>query len=82
MGPRLFTGKSWEGEILQFEQNVEGRTGRTLLETQIFCGDTHPKTNSSHLKIGHPKRKQSYSNYPFSGGENVSFRGGIYLPTI
>ena len=28
---------------------------------------TFPETNSSHLKIGHPKRKRSYSNHPFSG---------------
>ena len=28
---------------------------------------TFPETNSSHLKIGHPKRKRSYYNHPFSG---------------
>ena len=27
------------------------------------------KTNSSHPKIGHPKRKRSYSNHPFSGAK-------------
>ena len=36
---------------------------------------TLPKTNSSHQKIGHPKRKQqSYSNHPFSGAMLVSGR--------
>ena len=28
---------------------------------------TLPETNSTHLKIGHPKRKGSSSNHPFSG---------------
>ena len=27
------------------------------------------KLTCSHLKIGHPKRKQSYSNHPFSGAK-------------
>ena len=35
---------------------------------------TLPKTNSLHLKIGHPKRKRSYSNHPFSGAMLVSGR--------
>ena len=30
-------------------------------------GSTLPATNSSHLKIGHRKRKRSYSKHPFSG---------------
>ena len=30
---------------------------------------TLPKTNSSPLKIGHPKRKLSSSNHPFSGAK-------------
>ena len=34
----------------------------------------HPKTNSSHLTIGHPERKRSYSNHPFSGAMLVSER--------
>ena len=42
---------------------------------------TLPKTNSSPLKIGHPKRKQSYSNHPFSGAFVVSFREGTLLGT-
>ena len=29
--------------------------------------DTLPKTNSSPMKIGHPKRKRSYSTHPCSG---------------
>ena len=37
---------------------------------------TLPETNSSPLKIGHPKRKQSYSNHPLSGALAVSFREG------
>ena len=39
--------------------------------------DTLPKTNSSPLKIGHPKRKGSSSNDPFSGAFAVNFREGI-----
>ena len=37
--------------------------------------DTLPETNSSHLKIGLPKRKRSYSNHPFSGA-SCWFQGG------
>ena len=43
-----------------------------------FQAATLPETNSSHLKIGHPKRKQSYSNHPFSGAFAVSFREGMW----
>ena len=32
-------------------------------------GPTLPETNSSHLKIGHPKRKRSYSNHPVLGAK-------------
>ena len=35
---------------------------------------TSATTNSSHLKISHPKRKRSYSNHPFSGAMLVSGR--------
>ena len=41
-----------------------------FLDTLAFCSgilDTPPETNSSHLKIGLPKRKGSYSNHPFLG---------------
>ena len=43
-----------------------------------FCHHLRlPKTNSSHLKIGHPKRKRSYSNHPFSSANcHVSFSEG------
>ena len=37
---------------------------------------TLPETNSSHLKIGHPKRKRSSSKHPFSGAFAVSLREG------
>ena len=33
---------------------------------------TLPETNSSPLKIGHPKRKRSYSNHPFSEAKGVT----------
>ena len=42
---------------------------------------TFPKTNSLHLNIGHPKRKQSYSNHQFSGAKKISFREGTFLGT-
>ena len=52
--------------------------------------NTLPETNSSHLKIGHPKRKRSYSSHPFSGAMLVSgkvfvlnvYRGMKYYPFI
>ena len=43
---------------------------------------TLPETNMTPawpLKIGHPKRKRSYSNHPFSGAFAVSFRDGTFL---
>ena len=40
---------------------------------------TLPETNSSHLNIGHPNRKQSYSNHPFFQGRIVSFREGKHI---
>ena len=36
---------------------------------------TLPKTNSSPMNIGNPKRNQSYSNHPFSGAM-LNFQGG------
>ena len=48
---------------------------RELALERIFLNNfqfTLPKTNSSHLKIGNPNRKGSYSNYPFSGAFAVS----------
>ena len=42
---------------------------------------TIPKTSSLHLNIGHPKRKQSYSNHQFSGANRISFREGTFLGT-
>ena len=42
--------------------------------------NTLPKTNISPLKIGHPKRKQSYSNYPFLGVNSLaSFQGEDFV---
>ena len=38
---------------------------------------TLPKTNSSHLKIGFPQRKQSYSNHPFSGVNSLLVSGRV-----
>ena len=37
------------------------------------------KPNSSPLKIGHPKRKQSYSNHPFSGVNSLLVSGRVIL---
>ena len=44
--------------------------------------DTLPKTNSSHLKIGHPKRKQSYSNHPFSGAKWLLVSGSRVVASM
>ena len=43
-----------------------GRVGRKA------CLPTLPETNSSSLKIGHPKRKQTSSNHKFSRDMLVS----------
>ena len=40
---------------------------------------TLPETNSSPLKIAHPKRKRSSSNHPFSGAFAASFREGAIV---
>ena len=34
------------------------------------------------LKIGHPKRKQSYSNHPFSGANLLLVSGRVYCKFI
>ena len=39
---------------------------------------TLPETKSLPLKIGHPKRKGSYSNHPFSGLFAANFREGSH----
>ena len=36
-----------------------------------------PKTNSSPLKIDHPKRRRSYSNHPFSGVNSLLVSGRV-----
>ena len=41
--------------------------------------DTHRETNSSHLKIGHPKRKRFHSGYPFACAKICLFQGGYIL---
>ena len=46
---------------------VGGRKGIVYSNPKNDSKNTLPKTNSSHLKIGLPKRKRSYSNHPFSG---------------
>ena len=38
-----------------------------------------PKRTFSHLKIGHPKRKRSYSNHPCSGAMFVSGRVSLHM---
>ena len=63
--PVLFLPKKHQCSVVSVEKNVG----------HIF---TLPKTTTvSHLKMGLPKRKQSYSNHPFSGAMSVSFRGCI-----
>ncbi len=55
---------------------------KTFLGTNMAHGKechTLPEINSSHLKIGHLKRKGSYSNHPFSGVNSLaSFQGGHF----
>ena len=53
---------------------VSKTTGVLVFGIYGIC--TVPETNSSHLKVGHPKRKQSYSNCPFSAAVLV-WREGI-----
>ena len=51
-------------------------------EFRVFVWNcTLPETNSSSLKIGHPKRKRSYSNHPFSGAMLV-LGSVVILPRI
>ena len=43
-------------------------------------GTTLPETNSSHPKIGHPKRKGSEpSNHPFSGAKMLLVSGRVNI---
>ena len=55
-------------KIVKYTMDFWCDFGRHLSQHQASSmSDTLP--NSSHLKIGHPKRKQSYSNHPFSGAK-------------
>ena len=60
-----FTKVKVDGRTPVVGVHVEAGFSSIYLEPQTT---TLPETNSSHLKIGHPKRKRSYSNHPFSGG--------------
>ena len=42
-----------------------------------YKGFTLPKTNSSPLKIGHPKRKGSSCNHPFPGATGMLVSGRV-----
>ena len=48
-------------------------------KSQLDSKPTLPKTNRSPLKIGHPKRKRSYSNHPFSGAKML-VSGRVSVP--
>ena len=63
--PLFFGGN--KNQIDLSKENVQQILTRTLRET-----------NSSPLKMGHPKRKRSYSNFPFSGALAVSLREGKF----
>ena len=55
---------------------------KTFLGTNMAHGKechTPPEINSSHLKIGHLKRKGSYSNHPFSGVNSLLVSGRAIL---
>ena len=65
----LYSGWEWVPTI---ELNMK-KTINTK-EVTFFDMLTLPETNSSPLKIGHPKRKGSSSKHPFSGSMAVSFR--------
>ena len=43
---------------------------------------TLPETKSSPLKMGHPKRKRSYSNHPFSGANSLLRSGSVPIKII
>ena len=61
----------WPWEYTKFLPSFLGG----LSNPYYFRANTLPETNSSHLKIGHPKRKGSSSNHPFSGAMLVF--GGV-----
>ena len=50
--------------------------GRQHQDECLRCKNTLPENNSSHLNIGHPKRKLAFQ--PSIFGRDVSFREGIY----
>ena len=58
---------------IQFELSNEQKPGCFgyigEYTTHCLVGITLPETNELPLKIGHPKRKRSYSNHPFSGAK-------------
>ena len=79
---QLFLKDEWCGMMPVDGTNISECGTHVTLKTNphlISFPLTLPKTHSSPLKIGRPKRKRSYSKHPFSGAkicENVSFREG------
>ncbi len=65
------TCKEWHGET---PWNISSLAESLHITMFFFLSPTLPETNSSHLKIGNPKKKRSYSNHPFLGAKAVSFR--------
>ena len=65
----------WD-EILPRYVGIEEKPLQGLSHEAISIMEYHtlPQTNSSPLKIGHPKRKGLSSNHPFSGATLVSGR--------
>ena len=64
--------QGYRGVILCFEIPIQ--------ITRITTPETNIKFAPARLR--HPKRKQSYSNYPFSGAFAVSFREGIHVEPL
>ena len=78
----------WSMDLDLISGRFEGTTHPLVLFVglpgiNLFCKiwDPYPPkiTNSSPLKIGHPKRKQSYSNHPFSGVNSLLVSGRVIL---
>ena len=55
--------------------DLKGIEFEYLAEVQL------PETNSKHMKMGHPRKKRTYSNHPFSGAVLVSWRVS-YFTTV
>ena len=66
-------------QLIQLQLMLHNLLAERLSLPLLMLIFTLLETNSSPLKTGHPKRKQSYSNHPFSGANLLLVSGRVII---